>query len=101
MIAGPVLLAAHFAYYLVDHATIAGMVVIVALALAAIAAPRAERFAENPTAAVSPARARDWASSCALYVDYGAIRPGRTDSSVSAGDGAAVAVRVRLRSAPS
>jgi 4-amino-4-deoxy-L-arabinose transferase-like glycosyltransferase len=72
LIAGPVLIAAYLAYYVVNHATIAGMVVIVALALAAIAAPRAERFAENPTAAVV-LLALVTGQFMYLYVDYGAI----------------------------
>jgi hypothetical protein len=71
-IAGPVLLATHLAYYIVNHATIVGMVVIAALALAAIAAPRAERFAEHPRAAVV-LLALVTGQFMYLYVDYGAI----------------------------
>jgi 4-amino-4-deoxy-L-arabinose transferase-like glycosyltransferase len=72
LIAGPVLLATYLAYYVVNHATIAGIVVIAALALAAIAAPRAERFAEHPTAAVV-LLALVTGQFMYLYVDYGAI----------------------------
>jgi 4-amino-4-deoxy-L-arabinose transferase-like glycosyltransferase len=72
LIAGPVLLATYLAYYIVNHATIVGMVVIAALALAAIAAPRAERFAENPTAA-AVLLALVTGQFMYLYVDYGAI----------------------------
>ena len=72
LIAGPVLLVTHFAYYVVDHATIIGIVVMAALALAAIAAPRAEPFAENPTAAVV-LLALVTGQFMYLYVDYGAI----------------------------
>jgi len=72
LIAGPVLVVTYLAYYVVNQATIAGMVVIAALALAAIAAPRAERFAENPTAAVV-LLALVTGQFMYLYVDYGAI----------------------------
>jgi 4-amino-4-deoxy-L-arabinose transferase-like glycosyltransferase len=70
--AGPVLLVTHFAYYVVDHVTIIGIVVMAALALAAIAAPRVEGLAENPTAAVV-LLALVTGQFMYLYVDYGAI----------------------------